>query len=156
MNEISQLQKHIGAYRKTKDVYAEYRKLAPKKQAAFYEQHRRQIVLCEAAKRYFNDLGMRKLQHCSPKIKNSILRRNRIERKCWNCWPLKAMCSGFWGCKILSSSEKNSAKLIDEHCISRHRRRLNPATILLLDAGVWELQNLQQAAWVYTQAACCY
>ena len=46
MNEISQLQKHIGAYRKTKDVYAEYRKLAPKKQAAFYEQHRRQIVLC--------------------------------------------------------------------------------------------------------------
>lgn len=61
MNEISQLQKHIGAYRKTKDVYAEYRKLAPKKQAAFYEQHRRQIVLCEAAKRYFNDLGMRKL-----------------------------------------------------------------------------------------------
>jgi len=58
MNEIAQLEKHIGAYRKTKDIYAEYRRLPAKKQAKFYEQHRSQIVLCEAAKKYFNELGM--------------------------------------------------------------------------------------------------
>lgn len=61
MKEISELQKHIGAYRKNRDIYAEYRKLAPKKQAAFYEQHRSQIVLCEAAKKFFDELGLQKL-----------------------------------------------------------------------------------------------
>jgi len=61
MNEIAQLEKHIGAYRKTKYIYAEYRRLPPKKQAKFYEQHRSQIVLCEAAKKYFNELGMNKM-----------------------------------------------------------------------------------------------
>lgn len=61
MNEISQLQKHIEAYRKTKDIYAEYRRLPIKKQAAFYEQHRSQIVLCEAAKHYFDELCLKKL-----------------------------------------------------------------------------------------------
>ena len=61
MKEISELQKHIGAYRKNRDIYAEYRKLAPKKQAAFYEQHRSQIVLCEAAKKFFDELGLHKL-----------------------------------------------------------------------------------------------
>ncbi len=61
MKEISELQKHIGAYRKNRDIYVEYRRLAPKKQATFYEQHRSQIVLCEAAKRYFDYCGMKKL-----------------------------------------------------------------------------------------------
>lgn len=61
MNEISELQRHIGAYRKNRDIYAEYCKLAPKKQSAFYEQHCNQIVLCETAKRYFDGLCLKKL-----------------------------------------------------------------------------------------------
>lgn len=64
MKEISELQKHIGAYHKSRDIYAEYceyRKLLAKKQAIFYEQHRIQIVLCEAAKKYFNGQGLEKL-----------------------------------------------------------------------------------------------
>ena len=61
MKEISELQKHIGAYRKNRDIYAEYRKLPAKKQAKFYEQHRSQIVLCEAAKKFFDELGLQKL-----------------------------------------------------------------------------------------------
>lgn len=61
MKEISKLQKHIGAYRKNRDIYAEYRRLPIKKQAAFYEKYRRQIVLCEAAKKFFDKLGLQKL-----------------------------------------------------------------------------------------------
>lgn len=33
MKEISELQKHIGTYGKTREIYAQYRKLPPKKQA---------------------------------------------------------------------------------------------------------------------------
>lgn len=61
MKEISELQRHIGAYRKNRDIYIGYRKLPVKKQAAFYEKYRRQIVLCEAAKKFFDELGLHKL-----------------------------------------------------------------------------------------------
>ena len=55
MEEISELQKHIGAYRKTKDVYAQYVRGGKKKK--FYEVHRADITLCEAAKNYFDICG---------------------------------------------------------------------------------------------------
>ena len=61
MQEISQLQKHIGTYSKTREVYAQYRKLPPKKQARFYAEHTSEIISCEAAKRYFDSLGLKKL-----------------------------------------------------------------------------------------------
>ena len=61
MTEISELQKHIGAYSKTREVYAQYRRLPPKKQKEFYAQHASAIISCEAAKRFFDGLGMKKL-----------------------------------------------------------------------------------------------
>ncbi len=61
MKEISELQKHIGAYGKTREVYAQYRKLPPKKQAKFYNQHTSEIIACRAAKSYFDSLGVKKL-----------------------------------------------------------------------------------------------
>ena len=61
MTEISELQKHIGAYSKTREVYAQYRRLPPKKQEEFYAQHASAIISCEAAKRYFDSLGLKKL-----------------------------------------------------------------------------------------------
>ena len=61
MKEISELQKHIGAYHKTREVYAQYRKLPPKKQTEFYAEHASAIISCEAAKRYFDGLGLKKL-----------------------------------------------------------------------------------------------
>ena len=61
MKEISELQKHIGAYHKTREVYAQYRKLPPKKQAEFYAEHAGAIISCEAAKRYFDGLRLKKL-----------------------------------------------------------------------------------------------
>jgi hypothetical protein len=68
--EISELQKQIGTYSKTKDYYAEYNKLKkyqPTKWEKFrnashpaddyYEVHRADIILCEAAKKHFNEQG---------------------------------------------------------------------------------------------------
>lgn len=61
MKEIAELQKHIGAYGKTREIYVQYRKLPPKKAARFYQEHPGEILSCQAAKRYFDSLGMKKL-----------------------------------------------------------------------------------------------
>ncbi|MCD8143232.1 MAG: hypothetical protein LUD83_08180 [Clostridiales bacterium] len=61
MKEIAELQRQIGTYGKTREVYLEYKKLPQKKQAAFYEAHRSDIMLHEAAKRYFDSPGMEKM-----------------------------------------------------------------------------------------------
>ena len=50
MKEISKRQK-LGAYLKTREVYAQYRKLPSKKQVEFYAEHISAIIFCEAAKR---------------------------------------------------------------------------------------------------------
>jgi len=68
--EISELQKQIGTYSKTKDYYAEYYRLKKVKQSGlqkfmnaehpadqYYDIHRADIILCEAAKRFFNEQG---------------------------------------------------------------------------------------------------
>ena len=61
MKDISEVQRHIGTYSKTREVYAQYRKLTGRKQAKFYEQHCREIEDCKEAKQYFNSLGLKKL-----------------------------------------------------------------------------------------------
>ncbi|MCD8381576.1 MAG: relaxase/mobilization nuclease domain-containing protein [Clostridiales bacterium] len=61
MKEIAGLQRQIGTYGKTREVYLQYKKLPQKKQAAFYEAHRSDIMLHEASKRYFDSLGLEKL-----------------------------------------------------------------------------------------------
>jgi len=55
------LQRNIGTYFKTREVYAQYRKLKGRKQAKFYEQHTSEIAACQAAKHYFDSLGLKKL-----------------------------------------------------------------------------------------------
>ncbi len=61
MKDISELQKHIGAYGKTREIYAQYRKLTGRKREKFYEQHSSEITACQAAKRYFDSLGLKEL-----------------------------------------------------------------------------------------------
>jgi len=61
LQEISALQKHLGTYAKTHAVYAQHRNLTGRKQTKFYEQHTSAITACQAAKRYFASLGLRKL-----------------------------------------------------------------------------------------------
>lgn len=61
MKEIAELQKYIGTYGKTREIYVQYRRLPPKKQAEFYAEHTSEIISCEAAKRFFDSLGLKKL-----------------------------------------------------------------------------------------------
>ena len=61
MKAISELQKYIGTYTKTRDIYIQYRKSTGKKQAEFYEQHTSEFNACQAAKRYFDSLGLKKM-----------------------------------------------------------------------------------------------
>ena len=61
MKDISELQRNIGTYSKTHEVYVQYRKLTGRKQSKFYEQHTNEITACQAAKRYFDSLGLKKL-----------------------------------------------------------------------------------------------
>jgi hypothetical protein len=56
--EISELQKTIGTYTKSRDVYRQYICIKiPKDKAAFYEANRADITLHQTAKKYFNEHG---------------------------------------------------------------------------------------------------
>jgi uncharacterized protein involved in exopolysaccharide biosynthesis len=57
--EISELQKHIGAYGKTRDIYAKYK--ASGWDRGFYDIHATDIIAHRAAKKYFDEIGAKKL-----------------------------------------------------------------------------------------------
>ena len=57
--DINDLQKHIGVYRKTRDVYAAYRQAKNKRK--FYSENERAIDAHRQAKEYFNRLNLQKL-----------------------------------------------------------------------------------------------
>ena len=59
MAEISELQKHIGVYGKTRETYAKYKKSGW--DPDFYEGHRADITLHRAAKKHFDGLKIKKL-----------------------------------------------------------------------------------------------
>ena len=59
MNEIKELQKHIGAYKRTLDVYRDYRD--SKWSAKYYRACEADIIIHKAAKKHFNALGLKKL-----------------------------------------------------------------------------------------------
>lgn len=59
MNEITVLQKHIGAYSKTREVYAAYRKAGYSKK--YLADHEPEIAAHKAAKKHFDALGLKKL-----------------------------------------------------------------------------------------------
>ena len=75
--EIQVLKKHIFDYFKTKDVYAEYCKCVYSKK--FLEEHRQEILLHKAAKKAFDELGVKKL----PKVKelNAEFAKLNAEKK---------------------------------------------------------------------------
>ena len=59
MAEIAVLKSHIINYSKTRDVYVAYRKAGYSK--AFRAEHESEILLHQAAKKYFDGLGLKKL-----------------------------------------------------------------------------------------------
>ena len=57
---ITELQKQIGTYTKTRTVYNEYKGIKnPRKRTEFYEANRTDIALCQAAKKYFDAQGFK-------------------------------------------------------------------------------------------------
>ena len=63
MKEISELRTQIINYVKTREIYAAYRKSGYSKK--FLEEHEGEIILHKAAKKKFDELGLKKL----PKVK---------------------------------------------------------------------------------------
>ena len=59
LKDISDLQKQIGIYSKTRDVYAAYRKAGYSKK--YLAEHECDIAAHKAAKKYFDGLGLKKL-----------------------------------------------------------------------------------------------
>ena len=59
MSEIQILKTHIINYAKTRETFASYRKSGYAK--SFLEEHEPEILLHRAAKRHFNELGLKKL-----------------------------------------------------------------------------------------------
>ncbi len=60
--EIAELQKHIGTYGKTKEIYRLYRSLpTAQKREDFFENHRADLTLHQAARKHFDSLGLKKL-----------------------------------------------------------------------------------------------
>lgn len=64
MKEITTLQKHIGTYSKTREIFSAYRKSGYDKK--YLAEHEQSITSHRAAKKYFNELNLKKL----PTIKN--------------------------------------------------------------------------------------
>ena len=56
IKEIEALQQHIFDYSKTRKIYLEYKRLPKAKKAEFYELHRAEIELQEAARAVFDQL----------------------------------------------------------------------------------------------------
>ncbi len=59
MNANGELQKQIASYAKTRDVYVEYRKAGYSKK--FRSEHEAEILIHQAAKKHFDELGITKL-----------------------------------------------------------------------------------------------
>jgi uncharacterized coiled-coil DUF342 family protein len=66
LGAITELQKHIGTYGKTLDVYRQYLNAGNK--GDFFEEHRADITLHMAAKKHFDGLGYGKNNKKLPKI----------------------------------------------------------------------------------------
>lgn len=77
MKEITELQKYIGQYGKTREVYVAYKKSGWSQK--FYDAHTADIILHKAAKNYFDKLNMKKLPSINS-LKQEWARLN-VEKK---------------------------------------------------------------------------
>jgi len=100
--EMSDLQKHMGTYSKTKDIYTTYRKLKNEPNTAwgkftnaqhpsdeFYEAHRASITLHEAAKKHFDaqgyGRGTGKKLPAMQTLKAEYAKLESEKKKLWSC-----------------------------------------------------------------------
>ena len=102
MAEIAVLRTQIINYAKTRDTYVAYRKAGYSKK--FRQEHEEEILLHQAAKNAFDDMGVKKL----PKVKELQAEYTRLleekkrpmpsigapARKCGSCWRQRPMWIG--------------------------------------------------------------
>ena len=102
MAEIAVLRTHIINYAKTRDTYVAYRKAGYSKK--FREEHEKEILLHQAAKNAFDDMGVKsclKARSCKlstpgcwRKRKRPIPSTGAPVRKCGSCWRQRPMWIG--------------------------------------------------------------
>lgn len=73
--EINELQKQIATYGKTRDTYTAYRKSGYSKK--FKSEHESEIILHQAAKKFFDEQGLEKL----PSIKSLQIEHGRLSEE---------------------------------------------------------------------------
>ena len=103
--EISELQRHIGNYGKTRDVYTEYKRsgFAPK----FYEENRSAITLHETARNYFNSLAVKKLPKIS-ELKQEYAKHQAEKKKLYSGYHKLKDSS-----RQLLTAKHNAQKILD-------------------------------------------
>ena len=97
MAEIAVLRTHIVNYAKTREVYVAYRKAGYSKK--FREEHEEEILLHQAAKNAFNEMGVKKL----PKVKELQTEYAKL---------LECALPGFVDSKNEEKTERNAGYLV--------------------------------------------
>jgi len=103
--DISTLQKHIGSYLKTKDIYSQY--LKSKRNKNFYEENRTAIETCNESKAYFNELGLEKL----PSIKSLKNEYAALASEKQMCYSQRSLIGK--QLKEMQSVQQNTENLLD-------------------------------------------
>jgi len=110
LHEISSLQKNIGAYSKTWDVYKQYRDSGWSKK--FYAGHEPEIIIHKAAKKHFDSLGLTKLPSMQ-KLKQEYASLDAKKRKMYQNYRAERE-----EMNSLFRAKSNVDRLLDEPCRS--------------------------------------
>jgi len=79
INQVNNLQRHIGAYSKNKDVYSQY--LRSKRNPKFRQENEKAIATVESAKAFFDSMGLDNL----PSINNLREEYSALSQEKHNC-----------------------------------------------------------------------
>ena len=84
MKEISTIQKYIAQYGKTREIFQRYK--ASEWDNSFYEEHRAEITLHRAAKKFFDSLGLKKFPKID-ELKREYAELKEKKRKLYSGYP---------------------------------------------------------------------
>ena len=104
IKEVNILQRHIGAYRKNRDIYSQY--LRSKRNPKFRQENEKAIATVEEAKAFFDALGLEKL----PTIKELQAEYSALSQEKHNCYQAKNDMNRY--VFDLQSAKKNAEMLL--------------------------------------------
>ena len=111
LKEISLMQKHIGTYVKTKDIYAEYKKRKFSKK--FYSENEKAINDCKTAKAFFDEKKMAKMPIISS-LKSEYAKLSAEKKKLYGGYS--ALRNHM---QEILMAEQNVRQLLDYHYAER-------------------------------------